>query len=228
MSVGLVLVCMAIGIAAAIGIGVLVLAVVPWRLRSVWGWERSSDSPGTRWSRSQTVWLVICGVVVAGGAELAAASTTSPISRPQALPGTAAVGVQFVSPHDVQGEPLPAVGCTVDVTGKGGVPAQYDLVLGSLIRDGDGLLPLEGDVQWTSATSWHATVYFGNASDAGKTFDIEAVVIPKAWEAYLLGEAHYYGQSGQLWWASGQPPDPAEVVASVAVTRLHVPKGQCA
>lgn len=70
MSAGSVLIYVATGVAAAIGIGVLVLAVTPWRLKL----EKSTVPAKTRWSQAQTVWLIVCGVVVAGGAGLVAAN----------------------------------------------------------------------------------------------------------------------------------------------------------
>jgi hypothetical protein len=143
-------------------------------------------------------------------------------------PQSRGITVQFVSPRDVQGQPLPTVECSMSVTGRGSVPAGDVLVLGSVIRGGTDLLPLQ-DVKWSNATSWHTTVYFGKASDANHIFDIDAIVIPEAWMDYLLSEANYYdAQSGETWWASGDPPAPAEVAASVSVMRLPVPQGRCA
>lgn len=189
---------------------------------------------------SRQVWVDILSALALAGATgvfmWAAAPTrdiyithnvTAP-THPQSQPQSRGATVQFVSPQDVQGQPLPTVKCQMSVTGRGNLPAGDVLVLGSLIRGGADLLPLQDDVKWSSATSWHATVYFGKASDANHIFDIEAVVMPKAWTDYLLSEANYYdAKSGETWWASGEPPAPAEVAASVAVMRLPVPQGQC-
>jgi len=224
MDVGSVLIYVATGVAAAIGVGVLVVAVTPWRLR----WEKSKVPAKNRWSQAQTVWLIVCGVVVAGGAGLVAANAPATTSRPQISPAPSPAMVQFTSPHDVQGQSLPTVGCVMNVTGTGSIPAGDVLVLGSVVRGNPNQVPLQA-VQWSGTASWSVTLHFGQASDANHIFDIRAVVMPESWNDYLLSEAHYYQpNSGETWWASGEPPAPAEVAASVAVVRLPVARNKCA
>jgi hypothetical protein len=224
MDTGATLIYVGTGVAGAIGLGTLILAVTPWRIE----WKKSTDPAKTRRRQAGTVWLVVCGVLVAGGAGLAAANANPQSTTRPPVQTSSAAAVQITYPQDVQGQQLPTVGCVVNVTGKGAVPTGDVLVLGSVKSGGDEQLPLQDDVQWSSETSWHATVYFGNASDANHIFDLKAVVMPEAWKDYLLNEALYYdAQSGETWWSSGEPPAPAQVEASVAVMRMPVPHGQC-
>lgn len=236
MSIGSVLIYISCSVAAIIGIGAVVLAATPWRLH----WVKSAEPAKDRWRKAPTALLAVCGVLVAGGAALTATAVTpSPSPKPTSSPNPSsspspplrpvAAVVQFTSPQDVLGQSLPTMGCTLNVTGTGSIPAGDVLVVGSVVRGGKGgSQPLQATVQWSNTTSWHTTLDFSNASDAGRIYDIKAVVMPEAWKDYLLSEALYYNaQAGETWWASGEPPVPAEVAASVAVMRVSVPQGQC-
>jgi hypothetical protein len=235
MSTGSLLIYISCAVAAIIGIGAVVIAATPWRLH----WVKSTESAKTRWQKAPTVLLAVCGVLVAGGAGLGAtvgapSPTPTPSASPspgsQSAPTSTGIMVQFTSPKDVLGQSLPTMGCSLNVTGTGSIPGGDVLVIGSVVRGGNGSFqPLQATVQWANAASWHTTLDFSNARDAGHTYDIKAVVMPEAWKDYLLSEALYYNaQAGETWWASGEPPVPAEVAASVAVMRIPVPQSQCA
>jgi hypothetical protein len=223
MSAGTVMVYTASGLAAAIGVGVCVLAATPWRLE----WKKSTEPAKNRWRNAGTVVLAACGVIVVGGGALLATNAPTSSAQQHPLPAHSVATVQFTYPRDVPGQLFPKVGCVANVAGTATIPAGDVLVLGSEIIGGSQL-PLQADVKWSIATSWHATAYFGKAGDANHLFVLEAVVMPEAWEDYLLNEALYYdAKSGVTWWSSGKPPAPAHVEASVKVRRLAM-EGQCA
>jgi hypothetical protein len=163
MNAGAVMVYGASGLAAAIGVGALVLAATPWRVE----WKKSTEPAKTRWTRAGTRLLATCGVIVAGGAALLATNITTSSARQRPLAAHLVATVHFTYPQDVPGKRFPQVDCVANVTGTATIPAGDVLVLGSVIS-GANLLPLQADVQWSSATTWHATAYFGNSRDANK------------------------------------------------------------
>ncbi len=207
----------AAGVAGLIGFGALALAATSWRMK----WYKTADPSGTRWSRARQVLLTVCGVLAAVGAGFGVSSnhaTPSPHhvkSRSQSSTAT----VRFKYPKDIKGQPLPRVHCVETVVGKGSPPPGDVIVISSAIK-GATLVPLYADVQQSGA-SWHGTAYFGNSSDKNKQFSLVAVVIPAAWQNYLLSEALFYRpEAGQTWWASGYPPLPARVEDRVTVKRV--------
>lgn len=83
--IGLTAIYAAMAVASAIGVGTLLLAFIPYRLKI----EGSADTPRRlkieksatprkeRWSKANTILLTVCGVIVTGGAHLAVSGTVN-------------------------------------------------------------------------------------------------------------------------------------------------------